>query len=116
MAERIVLIIEDETDLCIILQEYFLKKQFTVYLAHTVADGRTLAALHKPEIVILDNNLPDGTGWDLAAQMAMQHQETYFILMSAFHPDVPQLPAGTRYQVVEKPITMSELNLRFGPL
>ena len=37
-----ILIIDDETDLCLLLKEYFVKKHYEVILSHTLMEGTHL--------------------------------------------------------------------------
>ncbi len=64
MENKKVLIIDDERDFCILLKSYFIRKKYTVYLSNFLSDGMQLLTDIKPDIVLLDNNLPDGLGWN----------------------------------------------------
>lgn len=110
------MIVDDETDLCLLLKDYFTKKNFEVYLSHSLAGGREAIALINPDILFLDNNLPDGTGWKIAAEAAVKNPDIYIVLMSAFHPEVPDLPADTHFIVLEKPISLVHLNREFAQI
>ncbi|RYE52567.1 MAG: response regulator [Sphingobacteriales bacterium] len=76
-SQRKVLIIDDEIDLCHLLKSYFLRKNYEVYLSHTLEQGLAFLRTLNPEIIFLDNNLPDGTGWSVAPQIAREFPETY---------------------------------------
>jgi len=111
-----ILIIDDETDLCLLLKDYFVRKNYEVIVSHTLKEGVTiLNALH-PKILFLDNNLPDGVGWDMANVIATDFPDTYIVLISAFHSTVPKMPIGSHFRVIEKPISMYELNKQFSEL
>jgi DNA-binding NtrC family response regulator len=112
-SRRRVLIIDDEIDLCHLLKGYFLKKDYDVYLSHSLKEGISLVDSLQPDIVFLDNNLPDGTGWDKAPLMATSHPQININLISAFHPTVPKMPTGTKYNVIEKPIKLTDLDQQF---
>ena len=105
-----VLIIDDEVDLCQLLKSYFLKKNFEVFLSHNLKDGISVLETSDPDIVFLDNNLPDGSGWQLAVQIAEQHPEIYITLISGYYPQVPPMPEKARYNVIEKPVSFSDLD------
>ena len=57
-----VLIIDDEVDYCRILENYFKRKSYEVFLSFILKDGLAQIDQLKPDILILDNNLPDGIG------------------------------------------------------
>jgi len=109
-----ILIIDDETDLCLLLKNYFLRKNYEVIVSHSLAEGKLLLTKILPDILFLDNNLPDGTGWDFAPRIASGFPDTYIVLISAFHPPVPAMPLNARFRVIEKPISMADLDKQFS--
>lgn len=114
MAERKkILILDDEIDLCILLQDYFQRKKYDVTISHSLEEGRTYLNSLKPDILFLDNNLPDGEGWENAPQIAASYPSTYIVLISAFHPARPHMPVNAQYKIIEKPISRSELDRQF---
>jgi two-component SAPR family response regulator len=67
-----------------------------------------------PDILFLDNNLPDGVGWDSAPLFAEKMPGIYIVLISAFHPSTPPMPADASFRIIEKPITLADLNEQFA--
>ena len=57
-----VLIIDDEVDLCALLKTALPKDKFWVDCAHTLADAEAKMKNLEVDIILLDNNLPDGSG------------------------------------------------------
>jgi len=113
---RKVLIIDDEPDLCLLLKDYFLRKKYEVVITHTLEEGKILLSTLKPDIVFLDNNLPDGIGWNIAPIIASEYPATYILMISAFHPAVPQMPEHAQFRTIEKPISLADLNKQFAGL
>ena len=111
---RKILIIDDETDLCLLLKDYFVKKDYDVSVSHTITDGMSMLNDSPPDILFLDNNLPDGIGWAQAPLIALEHPQTYIVLVSAFHPQAPDMPLHARYRIIEKPIRIADLNKQFA--
>ncbi len=60
-----VLIVDDEVDSAESLKLLIADADFTVAVAHNLRDARRQIALQQPEIVLLDLQLPDGSGMDL---------------------------------------------------
>ena len=108
-----ILIIDDETDLCLLLKKYFLRKNYEVVVSHSLKEGEFLLNKIHPDILFLDNNLPDGTGWDLSPAIAAHFPATYIVLTSAFNPIVPVMPVNSRFRVLEKPFSMADLDQQF---
>lgn len=109
------LIIDDEADLCLLLRSYILgkNKNHEVHISHSLADGMTNISIEKPDIIFLDNDLPDGAGWNMAAEIARAYPDVQINLISAYHPEVPDMPAYARYSVYEKPISLADLDRYF---
>lgn len=114
MDRRKVLIIDDEVDLCHLLRGYFIRKNYEVHLSHTLDQGLTILHTLKPDIVFLDNNLPDGTGWDVAAKIATEFPDVHVNMVSAFNPAVPEMPATAKFTIIEKPISLTDLERQFS--
>lgn len=111
-----ILIIEDEIDLSLLLREYFVRKGYSVSIAHTLSEGSALLEQETPDILFLDNNLPDGIGWTMAPGIASKFPEMFIVFISAFHPSLPQMPEQAQYKILEKPISFSALDKQFAEL
>ena len=109
-----VLIIDDETDLCLLLKDYFIRKNYTVFLSHTLTEGVQLLTDTHPDILFLDNNLPDGLGWTDAPQYAVRFPHTFIVLISAFHPETPVMPEGSQFTIIEKPLSFTDLDKKIA--
>lgn len=106
---RKVLIIDDEVDLCLLLKTYLIKRNFEVYYTHTLNDGIRKFNSVLPDILFLDNNLPDGTGWGEVSEFLAINPELQLHLISAYHPESPA--AGTSFfKIWEKPLTLKDLD------
>lgn len=61
--------------------------------ATTANEGVRLAAEHRPQVAVLDFNLPDADGSDLAQWIRQQSPETAIIFLTADERDEPLLAA-----------------------
>jgi DNA-binding NtrC family response regulator len=114
--QRKVLIIDDEIDLCLLLKSYFLRKDYDVQLSHGLEEGLELIRYQQPDILFLDNNLPDGIGWNMAPQLAAEFPDLHIVLISAFHPEMPKMPTNAHVQMIEKPISLIDLDKQFAEI
>jgi DNA-binding NtrC family response regulator len=105
-----VLIIDDEVDLCLLMKTYFLRKNYEVYIAHTLADGMTRLNANPPDYLFIDYNLPDGLGWDKLPEMYQRYPEVQYHLISAFRPTMPEELDGAKLTIWEKPISLKSLD------
>ena len=108
-----ILIIDDEPDLCLLLKEYFLRKDCNVHFSHTLLEGEKAIIEFHPDVIFLDNNLPDGYGWKKANHFASSYPDVFIVLISAFHPEIPVMPGNARFSMLEKPISMKDLDNQF---
>ena len=109
-----VLIVDDEIDLCLLLKSYFTRKGYEVAIAYTLASGLDQLKNFSPEILFLDNNLADGLGWSMVPAIVRSSPNLQLYLISAYHPPLPQLPPGVSVNVIEKPISFSDLDLKLN--
>ena len=108
MSSKKVLIIDDEIDLCLLLKNFFTKQHYEVVVSHKLADGLKEALDFLPDVVFLDNNLPDSMGWTKAEWFLNQFPNTYIYLISAYKT-TPSLPENPRLVVIEKPLSLKVL-------
>ncbi len=104
------LIIDDEVDLCLLLKSYLQRKGYQVSLAHSLDDGLGKIEAENPQLLFLDNNLPDGLGWVEAPGLATSFPKMHLYLISAYHPQIPPMPADAKFTILEKPISFADLD------
>ena len=91
------------------MKVYFSRKNYVVHYTHTLKEGvEEMQALH-PDILFLDNNLPDGIGWMQVESFLKVNPQLKLYLMSAYQPTAPEIP-GVQYKVLTKPISFSDLD------
>ena len=59
------LIVDDDVDSASTLKALIMAEQCTVAVAHNLRDARRQIALQQPDLVLLDLQLPDGSGMEL---------------------------------------------------
>jgi two-component system, OmpR family, response regulator len=109
-----VLIIDDEVDLCLLLKTYLNRRNYDVYYSHTLKEGMSQFKEVVPDILFLDNNLPDGIGWEKAAGLMEQYPGLQVHLISAYQPTTPE-KMTTGFKVWEKPLTLRDLDKYMTP-
>jgi DNA-binding response OmpR family regulator len=110
MKNRKVLIIDDEVDFGMLMKRFFSQKNFDVYVAYTISDGMKILDEQRPDIVFLDNNLPDGYGWDKTEFILANFPQTQLNLISALN--VPKTSASS-FRILEKQMLLKELPKMF---
>ena len=79
---RRMLIVDDEQDLCYFLAG-MMDKNLDVHISHTLSDARQQLVEYKPDILFLDNNLPDGRGIDSIPYLRKQLPSTRIVMMTS---------------------------------
>lgn len=105
-----VLIIDDEVDFCIIMKGFFERKGYEVSLAYNLQRGLFLINEEKPDILFLDNNLPDGHGWQYVEQIVEKNPHLKVYLVSAHQTKSSFTSPNKNITVWEKPISFQIMN------
>jgi two-component system, OmpR family, response regulator RegX3 len=110
---RLVLLVEDEEAITVPLTEALEREGFRAEVAHSLADGLQAARSGKPNIVLLDVMLPDGSGFDLLRELRTDgHTPVIMLTARGDEPDrVLGLELGADDYVV-KPFSARELVAR----
>lgn len=110
IAPRKVLIIEDEGDLCLLLNILLDEKGMEVEHAQTLAKAEEYLLQDEPSLVLLDNRLPDGFGVDFVRQIKQQHPSTKVIMISGVDPAARDVAIENGADVfLNKPFTKAQL-------
>ncbi|HKZ65212.1 MAG TPA: response regulator [Chitinophagaceae bacterium] len=108
-----ILLIDDEVDYCLIMKGYFTKKNYDVFIAYNLKEGLQLIDTARPDILFLDNNLPDGQGWAHVGDIVEKNPHLKIFLASAYHQRGDFLSPSPHVTVWEKPLSMTLLNATF---
>lgn len=79
-----VLIIDDEKQLLRLLSRMIGLEGYTVYEAESCKAGLKLLALHRPEVVLCDVRLPDGSGVEFVKDIKKLYPCTEVVLLTAY--------------------------------
>ena len=78
-----VLIIDDERDICYLLSALLKQKNLVPAYVNTLSDARTALIDTDPEVVFLDNHLPDGLGMDFISYIKSNFPNIKIIMITA---------------------------------
>jgi len=109
-----ILIVDDEEDYCMIMKSYFEKKGCQVSVAFNLRDGLQMLAEKEPDILFLDNNLPDGEGWEHTEAILKDHPSLKINLISAYKQKTTHFDAFSNVKVWEKPLSIRSLDAVFS--
>ena len=105
-----ILIVDDEADFCLIMKNFFTRKGYDVSLAFTLQEGLSKIQETNPEILFMDNNLPDGNGWDAVDGIVEKIPQIRAYLVSAHRGRSSYKGRDQNIVIWEKPISLNTLN------
>jgi two-component system OmpR family response regulator len=77
------LLVDDEPEICLLLQAILVRQGMTSTGAHSLAEARQSLKLGNYDGVFLDVNLPDGKGYELIPELKANYPHTRVIVISA---------------------------------
>lgn len=105
-----VLIVEDEGEMCLVLNLILDGKEFELDHVQNLLAADQYLQKNKPEVVILDNQLPDGFGVDFIGQIKKNYPAIKIIMISGFDSSFKKVALQKGADVfLEKPFTKNQL-------
>lgn len=108
-----ILIIDDNRLFCDSVQEYFASDKLEVATAQSLKQARAVCLQRKFDVILLDYDLPDGTGLSLTADILRFNDNAKIILVTgqlSFDRALPSLDKEV-YGYLQKPVDMEELRI-----
>jgi DNA-binding response OmpR family regulator len=104
-----ILLVEDEPGLRQTLAMSLQGRDFTVDEAATASAAIDAAASHRFDLMLLDINLPDGTGWDVLRQLRTTGNSLPVVVISAVPPNPVRVREFRPFGVLHKPFPIDAL-------
>ena len=107
-----ILIVDDEPDICYFLSVNLTKRGFVTNVSNTLAEAETAIRNQPPEVLLLDNHLPDGMGMDFLNEVSSLHPEMKIIMITAHDSPQDRSKAylnGSSF-FLAKPFTIAAIN------
>ena len=108
-----VLIVDDETDICLLLSGLLRRLGYQPTCAHFIEEGRQCLSSQQFDAIFLDLNLPDGLGFDLLPMIKQEQANAKIIMISAFDGQAERRRAteqGASY-FIGKPFTRRSVEI-----
>ncbi|HLF26498.1 MAG TPA: response regulator [Anaerolineae bacterium] len=111
-----ILVVDDDPDICSMLEFYFANLDYTVYIARRATAAIQIARAARPDVILLDIQLPDADGFTVAntlrADRYTEHIPIIFLTAHANQAErLEALEIGAD-DFVAKPFDAQELRLR----
>jgi two-component system, OmpR family, response regulator len=107
-----ILIVDDEPDICYFLSINLTKRGFITSSSNSIMEAEQELQRQEPEIMLLDNHLPDGMGIDFLNKVSVQYPAMKVVMITAH--DSPQdrskaYSNGSSF-FLSKPFTIAAIN------
>ena len=111
-SELDILIVEDEIDICYLLSGILKKKNLKIAYVATLAEAQKAIEVKNPNILFLDNHLPDGFGMDFIPIVKKEYPSTRIVMITAHDTSADKDKAMTRGAdyFIGKPFTREIIN------
>jgi DNA-binding response OmpR family regulator len=105
-----ILVVEDEGDICLLLELLLVGKKTEVDHVHTLTDAKEFIKKEQPALVLLDNRLPDGLGIDFISYLKRLYPKIKIIMITGVDGIARDAVLATGAdQFISKPFTKSQL-------
>jgi two-component system, OmpR family, response regulator len=105
-----ILIVEDEADMCLLLNILLAGKDIQLDHVKTLNSAASYLKSDNPSIVIFDNKLPDGFGIDFIPEMKKARPDIKIIMISGFTGAVKDVAMYNGADIfLNKPFTKEQL-------
>lgn len=117
MNRKKVLIVEDEGDMCLLMNIILNDEQMELDHVKSLSGAADYLKSQKPDVVLLDNKLPDGYGVDFLSVIKKISPSTRIIMITGFDPsagDVALENGADEFLI--KPFTKDQLKASVNKL
>jgi DNA-binding response OmpR family regulator len=119
-ANATILVVDDEADLLSTIQARLKWKKFNVLTALNSREGLEIAASEKPDLILLDNNMPVMNGLEMLAQLRENPElkNTPVIMVTAVC-EARDIAAASSFGIVDyitKPFDFTELTEKISEI
>ncbi len=113
MDAKRILIVDDEANMCSIMQDILIDEGYDVMVAENGSEALQVVREITPDLIITDINMPCMGGLDLLREVKSLHPDVQFIIMTGFGELETYLKAmhNGAFDYVTKPLNIEMLKL-----
>jgi two-component system, NtrC family, response regulator HydG len=107
MSHGTVLVVDDEVDVCLILDRMLSIEHYQLRTSHSVADAVAAIEERLFDLYVVDYKLPDGCGLDVVERIRSKGGEAPILLLSGYVSSEIALRANELhiFEIIEKPFS-----------
>ena len=104
-----ILVIEDEGDICLLLELLLAGRKTIIDHVHNLTDAREFIEREQPTLVLLDNRLPDGLGIDFIGFLKQEYPQIKIIMITGVDGMAEEAVLATGAdRFISKPFTQAQ--------
>jgi len=103
-----ILVIDDEDSICLAFEQFFGARGWSVRTAATATEGLAACEQSEPDVVFLDERLPDRSGLEVLAELADRNTRVVIITAYGELETVVRALQGKAYDCLAKPIDLDK--------
>lgn len=105
-----VLIVEDEGDMCLLLNIMLDGKEMELEHVNSISAADEYLKTQLPSVIILDNKLPDGYGVDFISYLRNKYPSVKILMITGYDPSAEDVALYNGADVfLQKPFTREQL-------
>lgn len=105
-----VLVVDDEVEICLLVTQYFKKLGYEASFCLSIAEAAEKIAVSAYDLLFVDLNLRDGSGYDLIKALHQSQSSTKIIVISAYDSERQKaLQRGASF-FLAKPFTKKSID------
>lgn len=105
-----VLVVDDELDICLMVNRYLQNLQFETHYALTVKEARLEVSASNYELMFIDLNLTDGSGYEVIKYVHDLNLSSKIIVISAHDNEANNAIKMGASLFIPKPFTLKMIN------
>lgn len=106
-----ILIVEDEGDICLLLNIILNGNQTDIDHVNSIAAAKVYLKKEQPSLIMLDNKLPDGLGIDFIEYIKQNYPAIKILMISGFGTSARDLALSNGADhFIEKPFTKQQVS------
>lgn len=114
---KTVLIIEDEAEMCFLLELLLNEKETRIEHVKSLKAAKEFLYNEKPALILLDNRLPDGYGMEFLTYLKMNYPDIKIIMISGVDREAEDAAIANGADIfMNKPFTRDQLRANIHSL
>ncbi|HEX3008184.1 MAG TPA: response regulator [Bacteroidales bacterium] len=110
MHDPIVLVVDDDADICYLLQQILDIRNINYVTAHSLQDAKRVLAAIRPTHIFLDMKLPDGCGFEYAQSINQTFPTIKVVITTSYFEDVEARNyVHDKFSIMRKPFNLQDV-------